>query len=592
MFSGTYPDTIRNHQIHEDSIFRKKAKKYDLGNQIMSMISVNNPVAAANQQKKDYTETVNRFLPYDGKIIRSISFKQLQVFGQSVVDTTQTPINNIERSVNELHKNTRTQILVNQLIVKPGEMLNPLTLADNERLFREMSNIHDARIVIQEINPLNDSVDVVVLTKDVLPVGFGAELSSIESGNIGLWNKNLLGYGHEVYFNILWDYSKLSHYGYKYQYKINNIGKTFISTDASYENHWGEESYRINLNRDFFTPQIKYAGGVNFAKIITLNDVQLTDTLLRNFSVGYYYYDLWLGRAIMLNSKIKSKVRQNIAATCHVLQYNFFQRPPISESTLYAYHIRTMFLGSLSLSRQAFVQSRLIYGFGKSEDIPYGMLLSVTAGYEINEFNKRPYVGLSFASGSYIDNLGFYYQNIQFGSFIHNGIEQGTINLTGKYFTRLLNPMGRYNYRIFAKINYEIGLNHYEDEHIALSNREGIRGLASDSLSGSRRVYLNIENDCYSPHRILGFRFVYFVFLDAGIINNKDEILFKNIVYSGFGIGVRIRNENLVFNTIQIRLAYYPVLPSESNARYIDFSGIGNTTLETFSNTKPDIVSY
>jgi hypothetical protein len=220
------------------------------------------------------------------------------------------------------------------------------------------------------------------------------------------------------------------------------------------------------------------------------------------------------------------------------------------------------------------------------------MLLSATAGYEVSEFNSRPYVGLGFASGSYLDNLGFYYQNIQFGSFIHHGIEEGVVSVTGKYFTRLLNPIGRYKYRVFVKLNYKIGLNRFADEHIQLSNGDGIRGLSSDSLSGNQRFFLNLENDCYSPQRIKGFRFTYFVFLDGGIISNQATYLLKNKLYTGFGIGIRIRNENLVFNTIQIRFAYYPVLPHNASARYINLSGQGITTFDNFSNSKPDIVTY
>lgn len=591
-FPGIRIDSSETKPLKGDSTLNKKSRKYDLGSQLMNMISTSDRTEAFNQQKKDYYETVNRFQPFDGKVIRSITFKKMQVFGQNVADTTQIPINEIESTVNKLHINTQTQVLQNSLIVKPGDKLNPLKLADNERLFREMSNIHDVHIIVNETNPTDDSVDVIVLTKDVFPVGFGAEISTVNSGNAGLWNKNLFGLNHEIYFNLLWDYTKTSKYGYRYLYNINNIGRTFISADASYENHWGQEAYRVDLNRNFFTPQTKYAGGASFARIIAVDNIQMTDTLLTNYSVGYYYYDFWLGRAIILSTILKGNMRQNIAVTGRVLQYNYFRQPQVSESLLYKYQTRTDFLGSISIARQAFVQSRLIYGFGKPEDIPYGMLLSATAGYEIGEFISRPYIGLNFASGSYIDNLGFYYQNIQFGSFIHNGIEQGTISLTGKYFTRLLNPIGRYKYRFFAKVNYKIGLNRYADEHITLSNGNGIRGLSSDSLKGNQVIYFNLENDCYTPQKILGFRFVYFLFLDAGIINNNYDNLFRNKLFTGFGIGVRIRNENLVFNTIQIRLAYYPALPLAPHAKYIDFSGIGNTTLETFSNTKPDIVAY
>jgi hypothetical protein len=33
--------------------------------------------------------------------------------------------------------------------------------------------------------------------------------------------------------------------------------------------------------------------------------------------------------------------------------------------------------------------------------------------------------------------------------------------------------------------------------------------------------------------------------------------------YSGVGLGIRLHNENLVFKTIQLRLAFYPFHPSD-----------------------------
>ncbi len=585
---NTQGDTNRYKRLSEDTSFKKKARKFDLSNQIMQMITVSDQTEILLKKKKDYAETVNRFLGYDGQKIRSITFKQLPIFGQNGIDSSHNPENHVETLINELHFNTRRQILANKLLIKPGDKVNSFVLADNERLYRELPYIHDARININKNDSINDSIDLTIITKDVFPVGFGGEISNLESGNIGVWNKNLIGYGHEINYRLLWNFTEVSHFGQSLTYRINNIGKTFVSANASYENYWGNDILKVNFNRDFFTPQTKYAGGAGFMRSITFNNYRLPDSV----PVGYYYYDFWTGRAIQINSNNESKIRNDLALTGRITRYSFFQRPPVTESLLYAYHSRTLMLGSLSLSRQAFVQTKLVYGFGKPEDLPYGMLYSVTAGYEINEFNARPYIGSSFSFGSYIDNLGYYYQEIDFGSFIKSGIQQGVMSFSGKYFTRLLNPMGKYRYRVFTRLDYEAGLNRMPDEYIELGNNNGIRGLSTDSLQGNQRLYFNLEGDCYSPHKIFGFHFTYFLFLDAGIIGNNNINFYKNNIYSGIGAGVRIRNENLVFNTIQIRLAYYPTLPPDSRETYINFSGLGNITFNDFANKKPDIAGY
>jgi hypothetical protein len=585
-------NSTTSRQLSADSVFIQKTRKYDLKNEIRNMIVVSSQDEASKQQKKDYDEAVNSFLPYKGKTIRNISLKQLDVFGQSIADTTQRAERWYERLSNKLHINTREKILKNRLLISPGDQLDPPFLADNERLIREMPNIQDTRVIVSETGTSGDSVDLLFISKDVFSLGFGFELFDVNQGKAGIWNKNLLGIGHELYYYLLWDFDKSPNYGHKLRYRINNIGKTFVSADASYEKQWNIEASKLYFNRDFFTPQTKYAGGAGFEKIYALRDIILPDTIYKNYSVSYNYYDLWLGHAIILKYRSNNKIRSNITVTGRVIQYNYFKRPQVTESLLYDYHMRSTLLGSVGFSRQAFLKTKLIYGFGKLEDLPYGSLFSATVGYEISEFHSRPYLRLSYSTGAYIDNFGFFYQRIDYGSFFHHGIEQGVFSFTGKYFTRLMNPIGRYHYRVFTNLSYKAGIKQFEDEYIELSNNEGIRGLSSDNLRGKQRAYMNIESVCYSPHAVYKFRFVYFLFLDAGIVSNTSEKLLKNPIYTGFGVGLRIRNENLVFNTIQFRLAYYPLVPNSSNAEYIQLTGASDVRHETFTNNKPEILNY
>ena len=61
---------------------------------------------------------------------------------------------------------------------------------------------------------------------------------------------------------------------------------------------------------------------------------------------------------------------------------------------------------------------------------------------------------------------------------------------------------------------------------------------------------------------VLNFQSALFSFVDLGLVGPSNESIFRQKYYAGVGVGLRIRNENLVFKTIQLRLAYYPNLPS------------------------------
>ena len=52
-----------------------------------------------------------------------------------------------------------------------------------------------------------------------------------------------------------------------------------------------------------------------------------------------------------------------------------------------------------------------------------------------------------------------------------------------------------------------------------------------------------------------GFRLVLFSFVDLGLIGDQSNI-FRNDFFGTFGLGVRIRNERLIFNAIQLRIGF------------------------------------
>ena len=78
-------------------------------------------------------------------------------------------------------------------------------------------------------------------------------------------------------------------------------------------------------------------------------------------------------------------------------------------------------------------------------------------------------------------------------------------------------------------------------------------------------MILNTETVLFTPYQPLGFRIALFGFADFGLLGYSPNI-FKNEFYTSFGIGIRLRNERLVFNTIQIRLGLALGKPDWSKA--------------------------
>ena len=96
-----------------------------------------------------------------------------------------------------------------------------------------------------------------------------------------------------------------------------------------------------------------------------------------------------------------------------------------------------MFLGSVSLSVQKYYKANLIYGYGRTEDIPHGGLINFTFGREINEFKKRTILG-NVSVGQSVKRLGYFYSSAGFATFINEGqTEQGMLMLRTNLISNL-----------------------------------------------------------------------------------------------------------------------------------------------------------
>ena len=69
-------------------------------------------------------------------------------------------------------------------------------------------------------------------------------------------------------------------------------------------------------------------------------------------------------------------------------------------------------------------------------------------------------------------------------------------------------------------------------------------------------------------------------------------MLGKGYALSSIGVGIRIRNDNLVFNTFQIRIGYFPNPPAYSNISPVNISGEQLLKPNNFEPGAPAIIPY
>lgn len=518
-----------------------------------------------------------------GDTIRRITIERLSPFGRSV---NQPPGEERARSgsfLNKTHTNTREFIIRNYLLFSEGEQLSPLQISESERLLRRLPFIDDARIIILPASPGN--ADIHIVTRDVYSLGLSASFDGLKAGRVDIFERNLFGLGHELTFSVPYNYGRDYPPGTGVSYKAHNIGKSLIDATLSYYNAFEREYWDATLSREFLTASTKYAGGLSVRETYTSEDL---DTLPQAEPLEYNKFDAWAGRSFLISND--ELTRAVISFRYH--NNNVFRRPLITDNSYRSLQRYKLYLTTLSVSSQQFYKSSLIYNYGRSEDIPYGGLVQIGFGKEFNEFKTRDYYSLEVSYGQFNSGFGYIYSRGIISAFTNNSVtEQGLLRLEMNYISNL-SLWGRYKNRLFFSSEYTTGFNRYEDEYLTIGEKQGIRGFKNDSIRASGRLTMSLEAVTFTPINIYGFKMIFFAYADGALYREKMAEREMTGYITGVGAGVRIRNDNLVFNTIQISLGWFPLYPPYSGIDH--FSVYGEKLLRPpgFSPEAPSIYPY
>ncbi len=575
--------TVQFYQNLKEQFYKTKVTRglYDL---IFTDPPGESKVAAEDAEKSE-----NPYIPFKGKIIGNIRIKKINVFGTNIEDTTRQIDSWIVNTGNNLHIDTRSRVIKKNLLIKKGDVLDPLQLADNERLLRELPFIQDSRITLTPRDVDSDTVDIIVITKDIWSISADFSPNGFTGGRLQIDDRNLLGLGHELdnYLYIRPDKSQV--WGYEGIYRIPNLYGSFITSEVRYSNTYYDNIYSLRFYREFFTPETKYAGGLEISHQQLRREIFQEDSTILQFPFKFALQDFWFGRSFMLNNE--SDQRPQITVAARYTRRNFIERPLVEADTNRDYHSSNLVLGSIGISKMEYYKGHYIYGFGRTEDIPEGALYELTGGIENGEFYNRYYTGMRLSTGKILKNKGFLYGQVNLGGYLRNGsYEQGILNIKANGFSQLYH-IREYALRQFLKLEYTRGFRRFRDEFITINDSRGIRGLSSVFLRGNNKLTANIETLVFTPLQPVGFQFAFFAFADLALISEEAPI-FQGDFYSGFGLGLRIRNDNLTFNTFQIRLGYYPKVPINESSLDLNISGTGSGRQDDFKLESPAVIRF
>jgi hypothetical protein len=508
------------------------------------------------------TKSEEAFLPYEGKMIRNIIVNHVG-FEKSITDTTANFKNRIVKVANALHVNSKEWVIRDHVFFREKKPLNPYKLADNERFLRDLDFILDARIFIMPLSSTEDSVDVLILTRDVFSVGGRISPRGSDSFRFRIYDVNVLGMGQRMQYNGYYDPDRQPDYTQEIFYRKSSIfgslanltmGYTQLNTGSSYGDQ-EEQAYYFRLDRPLVSPYSRTAGGIELSKNWSRNFYSEPDSIFKDYR--YSIVDLWMGYNIGVNVPDVDRRRHFISA--RFFEQQFTVRPQrIYDQLNPLYNSRTAFLGAFTFFKQDFYKTQYVYGFGRTEDIPYGLNTSIILGWQRLMGIQRPYFGVDFEK-SFVHSRGnFYTFAIRTGAFPYNDqVQDATILLSGRLFSKL-----KYHKRVMVRRSLDLDFTYVFNQRtntlLDINNSFGIEGFAADSLLGTKRLHGRYEMVFYTTWKVLGFRMAPIIMTDLAFIAQQGKLIFYDYPYLGLGTGIRTRNENLVFGTIELKCFYYP----------------------------------
>jgi hypothetical protein len=513
------------------------------------------------------------YLPYQGKIIREIYVVPLN-FDRSFSDTTRRDNSFFTKTGKALHTTTRQFVIRNNLFIKERTPINAYKVADNERYLRTLDFISDARIIIQPIADNPDSVDIVVFTKDFFPISGGAASAGFNHITTNLYDANVGGIGQRIETSTLYDYNRDPYWGFGGLYRKSNVGGSFADATAAYSTmiispytHEEETVSSISLSRRLISPYSKFAGAVIFSQNQGSNLYHIPDSVF--YVYKYRFFDAWTGYNVAIKklTATNNTIRDRRFFSVRYYDRKFIDVPyQIGNSFNYIYNSSQAMLAQMTFFRQDYYKTQYVFGFGTTEDLPYGYNISVTAGWHKQLSLERPYFGFSVTDYIATNKADFITLSMRAGSFLHQGSLQDAGVLIGASAYSRLFFLGTTKVRQYANFSFTYLYKELTSPPLRLNNDFGVRGFVSDSITGTRRISLQLETSFYLRWRLLGFQFAPFPYTDFSLITPDNKPGTPPFLYTSLGGGVRMRNDNLVFETIEARAFFFPVAPSNMRA--------------------------
>jgi hypothetical protein len=533
-----------------------KEKIYDIIKQ--NIVTTNNDLTL-----DDPSKDLHFFDKYRGLIIKSIYIETLD-FGEDVTDTIVTRKNFFARIGNKLQPGTKEFIIHQHLFIKEGDKIDPIVIEDNERYLRDLEFTKDARIYIQS-DKAHDSASVYVFTRDVFSLGATFAADGLDKYKISAYDANVLGYAQKIRYTARVDPARNNIVGTEIYYKKSSVGGSLIDLETSYNNFnsgitsgkENETGLSVRLTLPLYTNHSRWAGGINYQYSFAVNVFRDPDTSFINYN--YNSLDYWTGYNFIRKSsqKLDKDDQKRTFLAFRYYDQRFTDLPPIDTFNI-KFIDKQYILGELRWYQLGFFRTNYIYGFGRTEDVPFGYTSKINFGRIKNDSIQSWYLGARYERIIITDREDTYFYTAGASVNLYNDhFSDNQLNAAIQRLSKL-KSFRRNKLRTLMAINYSGIFNKYIYNEIQIGSQSELLAADKNKVSGTQLLNANANTNLYTPLSLIGFRLGFFVSADFNLLSTANNTVYKARGYTTLGGGMRVRNEDLIFGTVQLRVNWSP----------------------------------
>lgn len=515
-------------------------------------------------------KSIKSIASQEGKRINSIHIEHRH-FGTFGFNDTLFKANILSKAANKLHGYTNESTIQKNLFFNTGEYMNPLVIAYNEKWLRDLPFIQDARIVAFPLLNDSNSIDLYVVTKDVFPFGASLQFKSSNSYDASATLENIKDQGNAFTLNHNFDIDRKNKTGWGVNYIARNIMGSFLDISVganslanNYANNTNSATnFYINGTRPLLNPLTKWTGGFEWSLSKNNNEFpNIWSDSLYNASIKYKlnHFDSWIGYQLFNKPWQYNNDQYRHFIQIRYLNNRFGERPDnyllLIDKNFQNIEANLM---SYTVFKQKIIRTQYLYGFGRNEDLPTGQSLTITTGQYYRENTNLPYLGAQVETYTMQANESFRHLLVSAGSsYAEKQLMDFKLLATWEQISRLHYLESGYKYRSIFNLSFAETLKNKFNDVLLINSIYGIPQLTKERIKGGTRISANWESIWYNSRSFYGFRESPFAFANITYIRTVGEPFGTGDIYSSIGGGTRIRNENLIFGTVEIKGFYFP----------------------------------